>query len=217
MSLFWHRNMPWASSRRKQIKSKVLQQGLWMLPCSHHFALTEWMIPDKNISYVINSSFFITNRASIGRWVDNSSKGLQASVGKYKAGVQCLSKADLHKITSTKIRQQDHWQVVAKCHQEKNNWLVQIVNDRLKKLPVLSLVKIIYQDNIWEQVSHDSTDDGNLKWIWEFWGSMQQSKAIMLNNVGFLVTTLYMDNYFTLLWIKTVTVTQVQTVVVHTW
>ena len=45
---------------------------------------------------------------------------------------------------------------------------------------------------------------------------MQQSKAIMLNNVGFLVTTLYMDNYFTLLWIKTVTVTQVQTVVVHT-
>lgn len=139
--------------------------------------------------YVINSSFFITNRASIGRWVDNSSKGLQASVGKYKAGVQRLSKADLHKITSTKIRQQDHWQVVAKCHQEKKNWLVQIVHNRLKKLPMLSLVKIIYQDNIWEQVSHDSTDDGNLKWIWEFWGSMQQSKAIMLNNVGFLVTT----------------------------
>lgn len=45
-----------------------------------------------------------STRASIGRWVDNSSKGLQASVGKYKAGVQCLSKADLHKITSTKIR-----------------------------------------------------------------------------------------------------------------
>jgi len=45
-----------------------------------------------------------STRASIGRWVDNSSKGLQASVGKYKAGVQRLSKADLHKITSTKIR-----------------------------------------------------------------------------------------------------------------
>lgn len=49
-----------------------------------------------------------STRASIGRWVDNSSKGLKASVGKYKAGVQRLSKADLHKITSTKIRQQDH-------------------------------------------------------------------------------------------------------------
>lgn len=45
-----------------------------------------------------------STRASIGRWVDNSSKGLQASVGKYKAGVQRLSKADLRKITSTKKR-----------------------------------------------------------------------------------------------------------------
>lgn len=45
-----------------------------------------------------------STRASIGRWVDNSSKGLQASVGKYKAGVQRLSKADLCKITSTKKR-----------------------------------------------------------------------------------------------------------------
>lgn len=53
---------------------------------------------------VITIHFLIINRASIGRWVDNSSKGLQASVGKYKAGVQRLSKADLHKITSTKIR-----------------------------------------------------------------------------------------------------------------
>ncbi|XP_078366497.1 40S small subunit processome assembly factor 1-like [Oculina patagonica] len=43
-------------------------------------------------------------RASMGRWVDNSAKGLQVSVGKYKAGVQRLSKADLRKITSTKKR-----------------------------------------------------------------------------------------------------------------
>jgi len=57
---------------------------------------------DLNVTTVHNSS--ITNRASIGRWVDNSSKGLQASVGKYKAGVQRLSKADLRKITSTKKR-----------------------------------------------------------------------------------------------------------------
>ena len=41
-------------------------------------------------------------RASLGRWVDNSSKGLEASVGKFKAGVQRLSKADLRKIKSTK-------------------------------------------------------------------------------------------------------------------
>ena len=41
-------------------------------------------------------------RASQGRWVDNSSKGLEASVGKFKAGVQRLSKADLRKIKSTK-------------------------------------------------------------------------------------------------------------------
>ena len=40
----------------------------------------------------------------MGWWVDNSSKGLQASVGKFKAGVQRLSKADLHKITSKKKR-----------------------------------------------------------------------------------------------------------------
>lgn len=43
-----------------------------------------------------------STRASLGRWVDNSSKGLQATVGKFKAGVQRLSKADLHKIKSTK-------------------------------------------------------------------------------------------------------------------
>lgn len=41
-------------------------------------------------------------RSSLGRWVDNSSKGLEASVGKFKAGVQRLSKADLRKIKSTK-------------------------------------------------------------------------------------------------------------------
>jgi len=41
-------------------------------------------------------------RASIGRWVDNSSNGLQASVGKFKAGVQRLSKADLRKIKTSK-------------------------------------------------------------------------------------------------------------------
>lgn len=45
---------------------------------------------------------FLAYRASIGRWVDNSSNGLQASVGKFKAGVQRLSKADLRKIKSTK-------------------------------------------------------------------------------------------------------------------
>lgn len=45
-----------------------------------------------------------STRAPMGWWVDNSSKGLQASVGKFKAGVQHLSKADLHKITSKKKR-----------------------------------------------------------------------------------------------------------------
>ncbi|CAH3015535.1 unnamed protein product [Porites evermanni] len=43
-----------------------------------------------------------STRSSLGRWVDNSSKGLEASVGKFKAGVQRLSKADLRKIKSTK-------------------------------------------------------------------------------------------------------------------
>ena len=46
--------------------------------------------------------YLLVYRASLGRWVDNSSKGLQATVGKFKAGVQRLSKADLHKIKSTK-------------------------------------------------------------------------------------------------------------------
>nr|XP_058958262.1 uncharacterized protein C1orf131 homolog isoform X1 [Pocillopora verrucosa] len=52
--------------------------------------------PDKKSS--------ASTRAPMGWWVDNSSKGLQASVGKFKAGVQRLSKADLHKITSKKKR-----------------------------------------------------------------------------------------------------------------
>ncbi|PFX16862.1 hypothetical protein AWC38_SpisGene18836 [Stylophora pistillata] len=52
--------------------------------------------PDKKSS--------ASTRAPMGWWVDNSCKGLQASVGKFKAGVQCLSKADLHKITSKKKR-----------------------------------------------------------------------------------------------------------------
>ncbi|CAH3167280.1 unnamed protein product [Porites lobata] len=43
-----------------------------------------------------------STRSSLGRWVDNSSKGFEASVGKFKAGVQRLSKADLRKIKSTK-------------------------------------------------------------------------------------------------------------------
>ena len=58
----------------------------------------------EDLSIITGSHSSVTNRASIGRWVDNSSKGLQASVGKYKAGVQRLSKADLRKITATKKR-----------------------------------------------------------------------------------------------------------------
>ncbi|XP_068709675.1 uncharacterized protein C1orf131 homolog isoform X2 [Montipora foliosa] len=41
-------------------------------------------------------------RAFVGRWMDNSSKGLEASVGNFKAGVKCLTKADLGKMKSTK-------------------------------------------------------------------------------------------------------------------
>ena len=98
--------MPWASSRRKQTKSKVLQQGL----CCCHVPSTLFFQGERHLTRFECTGnhcahyLFITNRASIGRWVDNSSKGLQASVGKYKAGVQRLSKADLRKITSTKKR-----------------------------------------------------------------------------------------------------------------
>ncbi|XP_044174532.1 uncharacterized protein C1orf131 homolog isoform X3 [Acropora millepora] len=37
-----------------------------------------------------------------GRWVDNSAKRFDASIGKFKAGVQCLSKDDLGRIKGKK-------------------------------------------------------------------------------------------------------------------
>lgn len=48
-------------------------------------------------------------------------------------------------------------------------------------------------------------------------GILRMHVAIQSNNVEQCwLSCYYMDNYFTLLWIETVTVTQVQTVVVHT-
>lgn len=64
-------------------------------------------LPHPHLAFSVNSLMvfllhILAYRASLGRWVDNSSKGLEASVGKFKAGVQRLSKADLRKIKSTK-------------------------------------------------------------------------------------------------------------------
>ena len=64
-------------------------------------------LPHPHLAFSLNSLMvfllhILGYRASLGRWVDNSSKGLEASVGKFKAGVQRLSKADLRKIKSTK-------------------------------------------------------------------------------------------------------------------
>ena len=84
--------------KKKTDKKQSASTRFVLLPCSILFSMAR--------RYECNYSSYssVTNRASIGRWVDNSSKGLQASVGKYKAGVQRLSKADLRKITSTKKR-----------------------------------------------------------------------------------------------------------------